>query len=193
LENNVLEGLKHRLMLPDCVKAFVSEFHKEMNALVANQDIDRDRVIRELEKIERDLKRIVQAIKDGIPALTLKEELLALEGRKKQLQKNISHAPKSVPRLHPNLAELYRTKVANLADALNEEGTRSEASEAIRALIDEVRLIPDKGELRIGLYGELAALIGLANKHPRSRETGAQVTLVAGAGFIQDPTITMHV
>jgi len=65
-------------MLPDCVKAFVSEFHKEMNALVANQDIDRDRVIRELEKIERDLKRIVQAIKDGIPALTLKEELLAL-------------------------------------------------------------------------------------------------------------------
>jgi hypothetical protein len=55
------------------------------------------------------------------------------------------------------------------------------ASEAIRALIDEVRLIPDKGELRIGLYGELGALIGLANKHPRSRETGAQVTLVAGA------------
>ena len=164
-----------------------------MNALAANQDIDRDRVIRELEKIERNLKRIVQAIKDGIPALTLKKELLALEGHKKQLQKNISHAPKSVPHLHPNLARLYRTKVANLADALNEEGTRSEASEAIRALIDEVRLIPDKGELPIGLYGELGALIGLANKHPRSRETGAQVTLVAGGGFVQGPTIIRHV
>lgn len=29
--------------------------------------------------------------------------------------------------------------------------------------------------------GELAALINLANGHPRSKETGVQVTLVAGA------------
>ena len=35
----------------------------------------------------------------------------------------------------------------------------------------------------------MAALIGLANEHPRSKGTGAQVTLVAGAGFGQDPTM----
>ncbi len=29
--------------------------------------------------------------------------------------------------------------------------------------------------------GDLAALINLANEHPRSKETGVQVTLVAGA------------
>ena len=34
--------------------------------------------------------------------------------------------------------------------------------------------------LEIELYGELAALINLANGHPRSNGTGVQITLVAG-------------
>ena len=68
-------------------------------------------------------------------------------------------------------------------EALSWEDTRAEATEAIRALIDEIRLVPEGGELKIELFGELAALIGLANKDPRSDDRGLQVTLVAGAGF----------
>ena len=90
-----------------------------------------------------------------------------------------------MPRLHPNLAELYRQKVVNLAEALNEEDTRLEAAECIRELIEEIRLVPKRGELEIELYGELAALINLANEHPRSNGTGVQITLVAGTGFVQ--------
>ena len=71
--------------------------------------------------------------------------------------------------------------------ALNREDTRAEASEAIRALIDEIRLVPEDGELKIELFGELAALVGLANENPRSDDRGLQVTLVAGVGF--EPTI----
>ena len=85
-----------------------------------------------------------------------------------------------MPRLHPNLAELYRQKVMNLAEALNDEHTRLEAAECIRELIEEIRLVPEMGSLRVELYGELAALINLANGHPRSKGTGVQVTLVAG-------------
>ena len=44
------------------------------------------------------------------------------------------------------------------------------------------------GELKIELFDELAALVGLANEIPRSDDRGLQVTLVAGAGFVQDPT-----
>jgi hypothetical protein len=51
----------------------------------------------------------------------------------------------------------------------------------IRELIEEIRLVPENGKLRIELYGELAALINLANEHPRSKETGVQIRLVAGA------------
>ena len=63
----------------------------------------------------------------------------------------------------------------------------ADAAEAIRGLIEAVRLVPEEGELRIEIYGELAALISLGqkhkNKHPGGDTSGVQVTLVAGAGF----------
>ena len=46
--------------------------------------------------------------------------------------------------------------------------------------------VPEKGSLRIELFGELGALISLANQHPRSGGTGVPVTLGAGVGF--EPT-----
>ena len=183
LEARVLDGLRKELMHPDLVKAFIDEFHSEVNRLAAERDIGRDRLVRDLEKTNRDLKRIVQAIKDGVPALTLKDELMELEARKLELVEMVSNAPAPIPRLHPRLADLYRRKVDELHDALNREDTRTEATEAIRALIDEIRLVPKDGELKIELFGELAALIGLANKNPRSGDQGLQVTLVAGARF----------
>ena len=69
LEARVLDGLRKELMHPDLVKAFIDEFHREANRLAADHDIGRDRLVRDLEKTNRDLKRIVQAIKDGVPAL----------------------------------------------------------------------------------------------------------------------------
>ena len=51
------------------------------------------------------LKRIVQAIKAGIPALTLKDELMTLETTKTELETRLATAPEPIPRLHPNLAE----------------------------------------------------------------------------------------
>ena len=155
LEGQVLDGLRKELMHPDLVKAFIDEFHREVNRLAADRDIGRDRIARDLEKTNRDLKRIVQAIKDGIPALTLKDELMELEARKLELEQMASKEPAPIPRLHPRLADLYRHKVDDLHDALNQEDTRTEASEAIRALIDEIRLIPEDGELKIELFGEL--------------------------------------
>jgi hypothetical protein len=56
-----------------------------------------------------------------------------------------------------------------------------------------VRLVPINSQLKIELYGELAAMLSLGlgdkHKHPRSTDLGVQVTLVAGAGFVEDPTI----
>ena len=57
-----------------------------------------------------------------------------------------------MPRLHPNLAELYRQKVMNLAEALNDEDTRLEAAECTRQLFEEIRLVPENGKLRVELY-----------------------------------------
>ena len=186
IESAVLDGLKEHLMHPECVKAFVSEYHTEMNRLAATQDTERDRLARDLTKTEHDIQKLINAIKEGVPGSAIKDEMRLLEDRRQELAHAMENAPASIPRLHPNLAQLYRDKVDRLTEALNEDGSRTEAAEAIRALIEEVRLVPDAGSLKIELYGELAALINLANEHPRSKDTGVQVTMVAGVGF--EPT-----
>ncbi len=78
----------------------------------------------------------------GVPSI-------ALEARKAQLISETKHVPAPAPRLHPKLAEIYRDKVENLNKALNEETTRPETAEALRALIDEIRLVPENGRREI--------------------------------------------
>jgi hypothetical protein len=45
------------------------------------------------------------------------------------------------------MADLYREKVTRLAEALEHPGTRTEAAEAIRGLIDAIVLTPVDGAL----------------------------------------------
>ncbi len=84
------------------------------------------------------------------------------------------------------MADIYRTKVAELAAALQRPDTRIEASETLRGLIDSIVLSPEAGQLRIELRGNLAAMLTAAQQAKRSPETGdllMPVKLVAGAGF----------
>jgi site-specific DNA recombinase len=181
LEAKVLDGLRDHLMHPELVTTFVDEFRREVNRQAAEQNIRRNQSERELERTERDIRRLIEAIKAGVPGAAVKDEMTTLEARRIDLLSQLKEAPPPMPRLHPNIAEVYRQKVDNLAEALNEERTCTEAAECIRELIEEIRLVPDNGKLNVELYGELAALINLANEHPRSRGRGVQVTLVARA------------
>ncbi len=48
------------------------------------------------------------------------------------------------PLLHPEIARIYRAKVTELARALQEPDSRSEATEALRGLVDAIVLTPDQ-------------------------------------------------
>jgi site-specific DNA recombinase len=113
----------------------------------------------------------------------MKDELLALEARKVELAVVVKQAPGPAPRLHPRLADIYRDKVERLRDSLNAESTRAEAAEALRGLIEEIRLVPEEGQLQIELAGDLAGILALAagsRKPVTADRDGLQVTLVAG-------------
>ena len=116
-----------------------------------------------------------------------------LEARKATLESELVAAPLPLPRLHPNLAELYRRKVANLHAELNRRETRTEAAEMLRDLIDEIRLVPEDGELAIELRGDLAAILALSRKNPQGDASGAQITLVAGARNHRNLTLCVEV
>ncbi len=85
------------------------------------------------------------------------------------------------PRLHPNLAEVYRQQVATLSAMLARDDAAA-ARDVIRALVDSITLVPEDGRSRIEVRGELAAILRLA-EGARSGVAEAfcvQVKMVAG-------------
>jgi site-specific DNA recombinase len=183
----VCANLRDTLMNPELFREFYAEYLRESNRLRGDENARRGRLRVELTQVERRLRRIVEAIADGVPARTLKDELLALEARQEQLAAELAAAPGAqVPLLHPSLAEVYRQKVAALAEALADEALRDNAFEPMRSLLDRIVLIPEGEELRIEIHGKLAGILELCRqgKTPgRSRASAEQIKVVAGAGF----------
>ena len=111
-----------------------------------------------------------------------------LEARQTELGKALAAAAAPAPLIHPSLAEVYRQKVAALHEALRDPGTRDEAFDVIRSLIDEIRLVPADGELRIEIKGELAGILELCQEGTKRKPGGLstaglaeQIKMVAGA------------
>ena len=110
-----------------------------------------------------------------------------MEQRKTTLEGELAATPPPIVRLHPNLSAVYRDKVARLEEALDEEGTRTEAGELLRTLIDRIVLTPVEDGLKVELHGDLARILafceGTAHKGqlPGSWEPGSHLSEVSGA------------
>src|SRR4029078_9301505 len=144
---------------------------------------------RENERIEVRRKKLIEMVMNGVAPSEVKDELNANATKREELKAVLAAADAPPPLLHPEMAGLYRQKVTALAQALEHPETRTEASEALRGLIDAIILTPTAGELKIELKGNLAAMLSAATNAKRSPETGdlsLQVEMVAGAGF--EPT-----
>ena len=145
----------------------------------------------ELARVKKRLRQIVDAIVDGVPARTLKDELLALEAREDALKAKLVARPEPKVLLNPNMAELYRSRVAALHEALSATEPDRDVFEGIRSLIERVVLTPVDGKLAIDLYGEIAGILRMAAGHKAGNVLGPvseQLVMVAGAG--QPPSIS---
>jgi hypothetical protein len=186
LEQMILDGLRHQLMAPDLFKAFCEEFHREVNRLRSNGAAEVQSQRSELDRVERRIRRVVEVItEDDAPVRALKQALVALEARQLTLERELATTAAPAPLIHPNMAEVYRQRVERLNEALQDPATRDEAFELIRSLIDEIRLVPESGELRVELRGELAGILALAADRKRPGGLSAaglaeQIKMVAG-------------
>jgi DNA invertase Pin-like site-specific DNA recombinase len=181
LEESVLSGLKTHLMRPELVREFIAEFQAELARLNGERQAQARLVESEFSRVKREIAGIMSALKAGIITPGVKEELLALEARKAELERKLATTAPELPAIHPGVAEIYRRKVEHLREAIDRADCRAEAAEILRGLIEEVRLVPEDDELQIELHGELSAILELANEHPRRASAGVQIKLVAGA------------
>ena len=185
IESRVLVAVRDKLMRRDLFEEFCREYVKELNRLRMEHRARISQGRRELTVVEREICKLIQAIKDGVSATSIKHELLALETRQSELHRKLD-APDMPELLHPRMADVYREKVSGLCEALAGEENRLGATTAIRGLIDAILLEPDGEQLKITLKGNLAGMLGAARDSKRSPETGdlmVQIQMVAGAGF----------
>ncbi|NDR55684.1 recombinase family protein [Aliiruegeria sabulilitoris] len=188
LEDTVLGGLKDQLLHPDLIAAFVTEYQAEYNRLAGEITKDKSKAERKLAGVKRRIDQLVDRICDGMFHESMKDKLTALEQEKAALETELATFDADVPvRLHPGLSDVYRAKVAKLTESLNNPDLRTAASEHIRSLISEIRMVPEGDSLQIELVGELAGLMALSQKSKaRGDATGCSITMVAGVGF--EPT-----
>ncbi|WP_035026326.1 recombinase family protein [Gemmobacter nectariphilus] len=180
LEARVLDALAHHLMDPEAVAAFCEAYTAERNRLAAAATSSRTTMEKELATTKRDHAKLVDAIIAGVPADQVKDKMIALDARRKELEAQIAQAdaaPAPV-RLHPKMSETYRERVAALIQGLADREGMEEAREAIRGLIEKIVLTPraEGPGLTVELHGALASLLLLA--------TGAPVHQVASMASV---------
>jgi len=98
----------------------------------------------------------------------LLDRLTVLEAKQAALRESLAKAPADVPDLHPNIAELYRRKVARLSKALDHPDDRHEAMDTIRQRVTRVVITPSatRGEVHAVLHGDIVAIADRVSQRP---------------------------
>ncbi len=192
LEKSVLQGLHTHLMEPGLFKEFCAEFTREVNRRRMERSSGLEAARRQLEKTEKQIRGIIEAIKEGMFQPSMRSEMDALEARKAELTEMMAQAEEPSPLLHPNMAEIYHQRICALYGNLQNEETTTQAALTFRSLVDQIELMPEDNDLQIVLRGDLAAILrfAAAKKNPDVlSEAGvltdllSQGSVVAGTGF----------
>lgn len=70
--------------------------------------------------------------------------------------------------MHPGIADIYRRRVARLAETLDDPETRLEAAAAIRSIVGRIVLTlgEKRGEMLATLHGELMGILDFVRDAP---------------------------
>ena len=103
IERRVLAGLTDKLVSPEAVavavRAYAEETNRQNHARRAQAEVDH----RSLEKINRAIKGILDAIEDGMYKPAMKARKSELEQQKADIEKRLAEAPLNLPDVHPNI------------------------------------------------------------------------------------------
>jgi site-specific DNA recombinase len=139
--------------------------------------------------IYSNLIALIDAITGGVAVDQVKDKMLVLDARKKELEGLVEETDEPPALLHPNMADHYHKEVARLHEALADENHRDEAAEIVRGLVDKIVLnpLPEDAEvtMAIDLHGDLAGILTLAAEPTQPPRKGGDfqesTKLVAGA------------
>ena len=151
-------------MRAELVEVFCTEYTKHLDMLNSQKNATQERLRSELDKLEKERVNLIQAIKDGIDASMVKDDRERVTVRQEEVKAQLETQSANKPLLHPAMASRFHRSVKDLANVLNQEDARSEASEHLRGLVSKIVLTPkgDEDGLTVDLYGDLAGILNMA-------------------------------
>ena len=188
MEERILAGLKDRLMAPKAAAEAMRAWAEETNRINRERRASGASDRKELAQVEKKIAAMIAVIEDGGYVRGMVDRLRELEARQDELNERLSTAPAALPDIPPNIADVYRRKVARLAEDHPED--RDAAASAIRGLIERFVLTPGEkwAEMDAVLHGDLGAILEWAGNGRENTKTDISmpemsVSVVAGAGF----------
>ena len=133
---------------------------------------------------------MIAVIENGGYVSGMVDRLRELEARQDVLNERLAAIPADLPDTHPNIADIYRRRVARLAEAVDHPEDRDAAASAIRGLIERIVLTPGAkwAEMNAVLHGDLGTIFEWAGSGRKNTKTDIlmpemSVSVVAGEGF----------
>ena len=196
LEESVLGSLREHLMNEELSEVFCEEYTRYMDQLHKRHNASLFSYRTELDKLERERKKLVQCILDGVPGSVLKDDAIRIDARMTELNRHLGQTQERPLLFTAGMAGRYKKEISRLIDSLNSDKNRGEATDLIRSLIDRIVLTPseDREGPIIDLYGDLAGILSIAANRDRKLVVNGLSefnpdeceALVAGVGF--EPT-----
>ncbi len=180
-------------MHPDLVREFIAAFHAELNT-ASRKRMEAERQVRtELTDVSRRLDGLIEAIAEGLRSPELQDKLDQLSSRKRQLESELEGTKPSGPILHPNLAELYRRKVAELRTSLEHPECRDGAITILRSLIDHVVVRPVDEGFEVQFVGEIANMISVPHGKGAMKIDQRRIAVKRVAGARNHRQLTLRI
>lgn len=180
LERRALAGIADKLVSADKIEAAVAAYAAHIDQENRERRVQADADTRALAKTERAIAGLMTAIEDGLYQPAMKARMAELEREKTEITARLVEEPADIPAVHPGIAEIYKRKVARLAETLGDADTRLDASSDIRSLVGKIVLHPGekRGQVRATLHGSLMGILDFVNDNP-TPEDGRVITSVA--------------
>lgn len=184
IEERVFAGLQRSLLDSKYVDAFTAEFQKEVDRLRKTNTSELASKKKRLIQVTGQIDRIVEHIMNGTGGKSIASKLGDLEAEQESLEAEVSQreAQATVVPIH-NIGQLYRSKIRQLTDGLNDPAIRLKAIEAIQGLIDHIKVTPTNTGFDVELHGELGAIMEMVDQNeqrPAVYAAGRSLSVVAG-------------
>ncbi len=189
LEERILSALREQLLTPELVAEFARAYQEERNRNAAEAERRQTDAPVALAAIQRKIGGIMAAIEGGLYQPSIKQRLTELEHERQSLETRLSeHAECPAILVHPNLAEVYRRRVANLESLLEDPELWDEAMEAIRSMIETIVVTPRASHgVSLELHGDLRGIWRCVRRTRKPRLGGDGVFRIFGCGGSKPP------